>query len=103
MRFISKPRSRAGVAVLAASSLAAFGLIGVAAFAAPLTSRAERVSKGAVRIQQSRGGGWVGTWAASPQAANPEESPLSVSGFSDQTVRNIVYAAVGGSEIRVRF
>lgn len=28
---------------------------------------------------------------------------MSVAGFSDQTVRNVVYAGVGGSRVRVRF
>jgi lysophospholipase L1-like esterase len=41
-------------------------------------------------------------WATSPQAATSEESPMSVAGFNDQTVRNIVYAGIGGSKVRVR-
>lgn len=48
------------------------------------------------------GSGWVGAWAASPQAASSEQSPMSVAGFTDQTVRNIVYAAIGGSQVRIR-
>jgi lysophospholipase L1-like esterase len=48
-------------------------------------------------------GPWVGSWATSPQAANDEQSPMSIAGFSDQTVRNIVYPSIGGRAARVRF
>jgi lysophospholipase L1-like esterase len=46
-------------------------------------------------------GQWVATWAASPQTAIPG-SP-DASGFSDQTVRNIVFSSVSGDVVRVRF
>jgi lysophospholipase L1-like esterase len=39
--------------------------------------------------------GWVATWAASPEAGDTTQ-------FSDQTVRNIVYTSVGGSEVQIR-
>jgi lysophospholipase L1-like esterase len=39
--------------------------------------------------------GWVATWTASPTAAGTTE-------FSNQTVRNIIYTSVGGSEVQVR-
>jgi lysophospholipase L1-like esterase len=103
VRFFSKPRVRAGLAVLTAS-LIVLALSGVGASAAPRGNKGARhVSNRATRVHSSRGSRWVGAWAASPQAANSEQSPTSVAGFSDQTVRNIVYAAIGGSEVRVRF
>ncbi|HEY3504408.1 MAG TPA: SGNH/GDSL hydrolase family protein [Actinocatenispora sp.] len=39
--------------------------------------------------------GWVATWAASPLSGG-------TTAFSDQTVRNIVYTSVSGSDVRVR-
>jgi lysophospholipase L1-like esterase len=41
-------------------------------------------------------GHWSGTWAASPQAAGV---PLE---FSGQTIRQIVHASIGGTQVRVR-
>jgi lysophospholipase L1-like esterase len=38
---------------------------------------------------------WVATWAASPLGGGTTQ-------FSNQTVRNIIYTSVGGSEVRVR-
>jgi len=45
---------------------------------------------------------WVGTWACSPQLADPSAEPPSP-GFSDSTLRQIVHISVGGNKIRVRF
>ena len=50
---------------------------------------------------------WVGTWAASPMdgtvnAFNPTTCPAGPGGFTDQTVRNIVYTSVGGDRVRIR-
>lgn len=44
---------------------------------------------------------WVSTWAASPQQAVP--GTPAQAGFTDQTVRNIVFTSVGGDLVRVRF
>jgi len=41
-------------------------------------------------------GQWSGTWAASPQAASV---PLE---FSGQTIRQVVHASIGGTQVRVR-
>jgi len=38
--------------------------------------------------------GWVATWTASPEADDTTQ-------FSNQTVRNIIYTSVGGSEVQV--
>lgn len=50
---------------------------------------------------------WVGTWAASPMsgsvnAFNPTTCPAGPGGFTNQTVRNIVYTSVGGDRVRIR-
>ena len=42
------------------------------------------------------------TWAASPMAPTPLVPNLANAGFNNQTVRNIVYTSVGGSDLRVR-
>ncbi|GAA3516410.1 SGNH/GDSL hydrolase family protein [Actinocatenispora rupis] len=39
--------------------------------------------------------GWVATWAASPLSG-------ATTSFADQTVRNVIYTSVGGSQARIR-
>src|SRR6266480_531866 len=48
------------------------------------------------------GPGWVTTWAGSPQAPTPLFPNPGNAGFSNQTVRNIVFTSVGGNQIRIR-
>ncbi len=48
------------------------------------------------------GSGSDATWAASPMAPTPLIPNLANAGFNNQTVRNIVYTSVGGSDLRVR-
>jgi lysophospholipase L1-like esterase len=43
---------------------------------------------------------WVGTWTASPSP--PYTTGISSTGFTDQTVREIVHTSVGGRVVRVR-
>jgi lysophospholipase L1-like esterase len=43
---------------------------------------------------------WVGTWASAQ--VQPAATGLSATGFTDQTVRNIVHTSVGGSALRIR-
>jgi lysophospholipase L1-like esterase len=52
-------------------------------------------------------GRWVSTWAASAMAATPASLALfpgdvSSAGFTDQTVRNVLWASAGGRAVRVR-
>ncbi len=51
-------------------------------------------------------GHWVSTWAASPMAATPpsltSSDDFSSAGFSDQTIRDIVWASAGGRSARIR-
>jgi lysophospholipase L1-like esterase len=61
----------------------------VTAAAVALTGR------GAAALPSQRNPGWVATWTASPEAGDTTQ-------FSDQTVRNIIYTSVGGSEVQVR-
>ena len=44
--------------------------------------------------------GWVSSWAASPMAGT--SSDQTSSGLSNQTVRNIIFASVGGDALRVQ-
>ena len=48
---------------------------------------------------------WTGTWAASPQQARPADltgaGDPTVTGFDDQTVREIVHTSIGGSALRI--
>jgi lysophospholipase L1-like esterase len=46
--------------------------------------------------EQKEGRGWVGTWAASPQAV---ADPLPING---QTLRQIVHTSIGGDTVRIR-
>jgi lysophospholipase L1-like esterase len=46
-------------------------------------------------------GQWVSTWAASPQTAIP--GTTDATGFSNQTIRNVVFTSVSGNLVRVRF
>jgi lysophospholipase L1-like esterase len=48
-------------------------------------------------------GRWVGAWASSPvQGTTTATCPAGDAGITNQTVRNIVFASVGGSSVRVR-
>jgi lysophospholipase L1-like esterase len=102
--FTHKTLVRFGLPVLA-TAVVAIALGGSGAAASPqVAKRAQSThattthsGKSASRAQ------WVGTWATSPQAASSEQSPLSVAGFSNQTVRNIIFTSVGGNTLRVRF
>ena len=44
---------------------------------------------------------WIAAWAASPQAASQRNR--FVTGFENQTVRNVLFSSIGGSMVRVRF
>lgn len=45
---------------------------------------------------------WVGTWASSPQLADPAGVPPTPD-FTDATLRQVVHISIGGTKIRVRF
>ena len=49
--------------------------------------------------------GWTGTWAASSQQARPADltgaGDPTVTGFDDQTVREIVHTSIGGTALRI--
>jgi lysophospholipase L1-like esterase len=43
---------------------------------------------------------WIGTWAAGPQAAG--FTPIAVTGFTNQTLRQIVFTSLGADTVRIR-
>lgn len=49
---------------------------------------------------ESPGRHWVGTWTASPLL--PAATGLSSTGFTNQTVRQILHTSVGGNRVRLR-
>jgi lysophospholipase L1-like esterase len=51
------------------------------------------------RAAAAGAGHWVSTWGAAPQG--PVARNLSLKGFSNQTLREIVYTSIGGSEARI--
>ena len=88
-------RSRISLTLLTAAALAA-GL------AVPAAS-AGAAATGLVGHPSSH---WVSTWAASPSPATPpsltSSTDFSSAGFSDQTIRNVVWASAGGRSARIR-
>src|ERR1700679_943558 len=46
--------------------------------------------------------GWVETWPTAMIKPTPMESNRAVHGFSDETIRNVIFTSVGGQEIRIR-
>src|SRR5215472_481281 len=64
-----------------------------------VASGAVVTASAATHQSQGRGMHWVASWGASPSPATPGD--LSAAGFSNQTVRDIVFTSVGGSAARV--
>ncbi len=58
---------------------------------------------GAPSVWAKEGGGqhWVGTWSASPMAADSAPGSTNA-GFDNQTVRHVAHVSVGGDLVRVR-
>jgi lysophospholipase L1-like esterase len=84
--------------VAAACTLAFTGALGAASsFASPGTASVGHRGTGS-----AMGPGWATTWAASPQAPTPLFPNPGNAGFSNQTVRNIVFTSVAGNQIRIR-
>ena len=85
--------------VAAACTLALAAVSGCASsvFASPGAASSGHPGSGS-----ALGPGWVTTWAASPQAPTPLFPNPGNAGFSNQTVRNIVFTSVGGNQIRIR-
>jgi lysophospholipase L1-like esterase len=91
-----KPARRRRIGLLTSLLL----LIGVIT---PSVMAAAPAASAGARAGGARGPGlgqWVTTWAASPQAAVP--GSLAAAGFTNQTVRNIVFTSVGGNAVRIR-
>jgi lysophospholipase L1-like esterase len=78
--------------------------VGIAAalgFASPATAQHHRRQGRPRAAFEPRDARWISTWAASPQVFSP--GSLGADGFSDQTIRNVVFTSVGGTIVRVRF
>src|SRR5260221_7656935 len=75
---------------------------GVAANAAAHTSKSAAAAGASIASASLAHSGWDATWAASPMAPTTLLPNLAVAGFNDQTVRNVIFTSVGGSELRVR-
>jgi lysophospholipase L1-like esterase len=93
------PRTYVAAACAAACTVALAAVLGSApsAFAAPGAASLGHSGSGS-----AMGPGWDTTWAASPQAPTPLLPNPGNAGFSNQTVRNIVFTSVGGNQIRIR-
>ena len=63
--------------------------------AAMLVTAAVILPMGAGAVAAPSNPGWVPTWAASPLGGD-------TTSFNDQTVRNMIYSSVSGSEVEVR-
>jgi lysophospholipase L1-like esterase len=88
---ISSAAGRLGVAIGAAALLAGM-----------LVLLPQANSASASGSSPAPSSGWVASWAASPMAASSIVSSTAYAGFSDQTVRNIIYTSVGGDELQVQ-
>ncbi|GAA3919232.1 SGNH/GDSL hydrolase family protein [Streptomyces gulbargensis] len=88
---------RAGIALLAATTLTTLPLMATATAAVPgekPTAAPSRAAHGA--------GPWHGAWAASPQAPSAPFGPnWSEQGFTNHTVRQIVRVTAGGTAARI--
>src|SRR5712691_5013536 len=89
-------RSRLAHLWLRWAVLAFESIVGIATLTTPV----------AVAERADAGQRWIGTWATSPLLPDPvgttDQAVLSRTGFTDQTLRQIVYPHFSGSQIRVR-
>lgn len=82
----------------------ALATIAVTAGAVPLTHAAHRVAFVTAATKrpsaQSARGRWVAAWSASPETAS--DKITYAGGFSDETIRNVIYTSAAGNIIRVQ-
>jgi lysophospholipase L1-like esterase len=87
-----RPATRRLAAALGGTALMA-GLVAVVPAAG--SALASRTGSGSAATAASPASpAWVASWAASPMAGS--------SGFTNQTVRNIIYTSVGGDSLRIQ-
>jgi lysophospholipase L1-like esterase len=93
------PRPRFSLPLLTMTALAA-GLAGLTGLAVPAATAS------AATANHPGAGHWVSTWAASPSPATPPSltsaTDFSSAGFSDQTIRNVVWTSAAGRSARIR-
>ena len=53
-------------------------------------------------VTSASSSGWVETWAAAPMKPTREVINRAAAGFTDTTIRNVLFTSIGGSEIRIR-
>ena len=82
-------------------TLTRIGLFGAAVPLAVAAATAATASSGSAAAPSHTSGqsDWVTSWSASPQVATP--GTLAATGFSNQTVRNIVFTSAGGDSVRL--
>src|ERR1700759_46060 len=89
---------------MALKSRISLSLLTMTALAAGLALPA--AAAGAATTGGPGSGRWVSTWAARPRAATPPSltsaTDFSSAGFSDQTIRNVVWSSAGGRSARIR-
>jgi lysophospholipase L1-like esterase len=94
----SRRRLSGHLAVVAATSAA---LVVVAAAVSAATTPTS--SEGNQAAPSPSATHWVGSWAASQVVGTTSATcPAGAGGISNQTVRNVVFASVGGQSVRVR-
>ncbi|HEX4830926.1 MAG TPA: GDSL-type esterase/lipase family protein [Trebonia sp.] len=89
------------IACLMAGAGVGLGVFGIVAGPGP-AGHSPRATSGQPSLTASHTAPapWVATWAASAQP--PADGALPTSGFTNQTVREVIYASAGGSALRVR-
>jgi lysophospholipase L1-like esterase len=88
--------------VAGAATVAALGsgAAGAPASAAPAAGAASARAATSGAADDGPHSSWVGTWESAQ--VQPGTSGLSATGFTDQTVRDIIHTSAGGQEIRIR-
>ncbi|MEP9385031.1 SGNH/GDSL hydrolase family protein [Nocardioides sp. KR10-350] len=81
--------------------MTALPLAVLAGLAGPALAGPAHVAAPDAATQAASGSGWVGTWSTA--TVQPGGSGLSHTGFTDQTIRNVVHTSVGGDRVRLRF
>jgi lysophospholipase L1-like esterase len=76
------------------------GVLLAAGGSAPAAAGARAGAGSGAGAGAGRAPGWVTTWGGA--AMSPDPSVSTVQSLDNQTVRNIIYTSVGGSELRIR-
>ena len=94
---------KSGKRLILAVGIAAASVVAIAASGPPAMAATGHAASGKAAAGSAAGKAgphWVGSWESAE--VEPGTSGLSATGFTDQTVRNIIHTSAGGSEIRIR-